>query len=99
MGKHSGIFYLLLWLALIGMCFVASSANFLVLFISIEILTISLYVMTAYLKSDKLSIEAGMKYLILGALSSGFFLYGISFLYGVTHSTRFDVIQGYVNTH
>ena len=62
---------------------------------SIEILTISLYVMTAYLKSDKLSIEAGMKYLILGALASGFFLYGISFLYGATHSTHFDVIQGY----
>ena len=51
--------------------------------------------MTAYLKSDKLSIEAGMKYLILGALASGFFLYGISFLYGTTHSTHFDVIQGY----
>lgn len=99
MGKRLSIFNLLLWLALIGMCFVASSADFLVLFISIEILTISLYVMTAYLKSDKLSIEAGMKYLILGALSSGFFLYGISFLYGATHSTRFDVIQGYVNTH
>lgn len=99
LGKRLSIFNLLLWLALIGMCLVASSADFLILFISIEILTISLYVMTAYLKSDKLSIEAGMKYLILGALSSGFFLYGISFLYGVTHSTRFDVIQGYVNTH
>jgi len=69
------------------------------MFISIEILTISLYVMTAYLKSDKLSIEAGMKYLILGALASGFFLYGISFLYGATHSTHFDVIQRFCQTH
>jgi NADH-quinone oxidoreductase subunit N len=92
-------FYLLLWLALLGMCLIASSADFLVLFISLEILTISLYVMTAYLKSDKHSIEAGMKYLILGALSSGFFLFGISFLYGITHSTRFEAIQGYVITH
>ena len=64
------------------MCLIASSADFLLMFIAIEILTISLYVMTAYLKSDKLSIEAGMKYLILGALASGFFLYGISFIYG-----------------
>lgn len=88
-------FYLLLWLALLGMCLTASSADFVLLFIAIEILTIALYVMTAYLKSDKNSLEAGMKYLILGALTSGFFLYGVSFLYGVTHSTRFDAIQMY----
>jgi len=99
LGERRNEFYLLLWLALMGMCFIASAADFLLMFISIEILTISLYVMTAYLKSDKLSIEAGMKYLILGALASGFFLYGISFLYGATHSTRFDVIQSYVSTH
>jgi NADH-quinone oxidoreductase subunit N len=55
--------------------------------------------MTAYLKSDKLSIEAGMKYLILGSLASGFFLYGISFLYGTTHSTHFSVVQSYCAIH
>ncbi len=92
-------FYLLLWLALLGMCLVASSANFLLLFISIEILTISLYVMTAYLKSDKHSLEAGMKYLILGSLASGFFLYGISLMYGATHSTDFEVIKTFVNAN
>jgi len=95
LGERRNEFYLLLWLALIGMCLIASSVDFLLMFIAIEILTISLYVMTAYLKSDKLSIEAGMKYLILGALSSGFFLYGISFIYGATHSTHFDVIQSF----
>ncbi len=99
MGSRKNEFYLLLWLALLGMCFVASSADFLLMFISIEILTISLYVMTAYLKSDKHSLEAGMKYLILGALSSGFFLYGISFLYGAAHSTNFEVIHGFVGSH
>ncbi|MBP6343463.1 MAG: NADH-quinone oxidoreductase subunit N [Candidatus Omnitrophica bacterium] len=91
--------YLLLWLALLGMCLVASSADFILLFISLEMLTLSLYVMTAYLKSDRHSLEAGMKYLILGALSSGFFLYGISFLYGVTHSTGFEAIQRYAILH
>lgn len=99
LGGRRNEFYLLLWLALMGMCLVASSADFLLLFIAIEMLTISLYVMTAYLKSDTHSIEAGMKYLILGALASGFFLYGMSFLYGSTHSTRFEAIQGFVNTH
>ncbi len=99
LGERRNEFYLLLWLAFIGMCLIASSADFLMLFISIEILTISLYVMTAYLRSDKLSIEAGMKYLILGALSSGFFLYGISLLYGITHSTHFDLVQSFVNAN
>ena len=99
MGRRKNEFYFLLWLALLGMCFIASSANFLLLFISIEILTLSLYVMTAYLKNDKHSIEAGMKYLILGALASGFLLYGINLLYGATHSTSFEVIRGYANTH
>jgi len=99
LGGRRNEFYLLLWLALLGMCLMASSNDLLLLFISIEILTISLYVMTAYLKSDKHSLEAGMKYLILGALSSGFFLFGASFLYGVTHSTRFEAIQNYAATH
>lgn len=92
-------FYLLLWLALLGMCFVASSADFLLLFLSIETLTIALYVMTAYLKSDSHSLEAGMKYLILGSLISGFFLFGLSFIYGAAHSTRFEAIQTFVHTH
>ena len=99
MDERKNEFYLLLWLALLGMCFVASAADFLVLFISIEILTISLYVMTTYLRSAKHSIEAGMKYLILGALSSGFFLFGLSFIYGSTHSTGFAAVQAYANTH
>ena len=99
LGERRNEFYLLLWLALIGMCLIASSADFLLMFIAIEILTISLYVMTAYLKSDALSIEAGMKYLILGSLASGFFLYGTSFLYGVTHSTHFSIIQSYCQSH
>ncbi len=99
MGSRKNEFYLLLWLALLGMCLIASSADFLLLFIAIEILTVSLYVMTAYLKSDRHSLEAGMKYLILGALASGFLLFGISFFYGAAHSTRFDAIQAYANTH
>ena len=92
-------FYLLLWLALLGMCLMASSSDFLLLFLAIEILTISLYVMTAYLKSDNHSLEAGMKYLILGSLSSGFFLYGMSFLYGETHSTRFAAVRLFADAH
>ncbi len=86
-------FYLLLLAATLGMLFVASAGDFLTLFISLELITISFYVMTAYLKTDARSLEAGLKYLILGSIASAFFLYGIAYLYGATGSTRFSEIQ------
>lgn len=89
-------FYLLILAATGGMFFVASAGDFLMLFVSLELITISFYVMTAYLKTDLCSLEAGLKYLILGSVASGFFLYGIAFLYGAAHSTQFSVIQAFV---
>ena len=81
-------FYLLILTATLGMMFVASAGDFLMMFVSLELITISFYVMTAYLKTDLHSLEAGLKYLILGSVASGFFLYGIAFLYGATGSTQ-----------
>ena len=91
--RGHGEFYLLILIATLGMFFVASAGNFLMLFVSLELITISFYVMTAYLKTDVRSLEAGLKYLILGALSSGFFLYGIAFLYGSTGSIQFGDVR------
>jgi len=85
--------YLLILLALTGACFAASSGELITLFISLEILTFSSYILTSYLKKDKASSEAGMKYLILGGLSSAFFLFGTAILYGTTSSTELGVIQ------
>lgn len=89
-------FVLLFMIALLGMSFVASAGDFVLLFVSLEILTISLYIMTAYLRSQEASIEAGLKYLIMGALSTGVFLYGMSFIYGLTGSTEFNKIGEYL---
>jgi NADH-quinone oxidoreductase subunit N len=75
------------------MVFIAAAGDFLLLFVAIETLTISMYIMTAYLKDKEASIEAGVKYLILGALSTGVFLYGLSFIYGSTGSTSYGAIQ------
>ncbi len=86
-------FYLLILTATLGMFFVASAGNFLMLFVSLELITISFYVMTAYWKADLRSLEAGLKYLILGSLASGFFLYGIAFLFGSTGSLQFTEIR------
>ena len=88
-----GEFYLLILMATLGMFFVASSGNFLMLFVSLELVTLSFYVMTAYLKTDPRSLEAGLKYLILGSIASSFFLYGIAFLYGSTGSIQFSEVR------
>jgi NADH-quinone oxidoreductase subunit N len=88
-------FYLLILLSTLGMITLSSAQDFILLFVSLELVTISFYIMTTYLRTDPKSIEAGLKYLVLGALSSGFLLYGISFIYGITGSTQFDAIAQY----
>ena len=91
--ENLGAFYMLLFTALLGMFVLASMNDLLMLFLGLELLTFSLYVMTAYLKTDARSVEAGLKYLILGSVSSGFLVYGIALLYGATGSTSFSTIH------
>jgi len=95
--RGHGEFYLLILLSTLGMIMLASSADFILLFVNLELITISLYIMTAYLRTEPKSIEAGLKYLILGALSSGFLLYGISFIYGITGNIQFSEVAQYVH--
>ncbi len=90
---NTGAFYILLFTALLGTLVLASMRDLLMLFLGLELLTFSLYVMAAYLKTDSRSVEAGMKYLILGSVSSGFLVYGIALLYGFAGSTDFSVIR------
>ncbi len=97
--KDRGEFYLLILASLLGMLFTASAGNFLMLFVSLELITISFYCLTAYMKSDRHSLEAGMKYLILGSVASGFLLYGIAFIYGSTGSLGFTEIRAAIPPH
>ncbi|HTL70076.1 MAG TPA: NADH-quinone oxidoreductase subunit N [Candidatus Eisenbacteria bacterium] len=90
--RGHGEFILLILFSLIGMLFLASANDFLLFFVSLETLTVSLYIMTAYLRDNEASIEAGVKYLILGALSTAVFLYGLSFVYGVTGGTSYAAV-------
>ena len=94
--RGQGEFYLRILMATLGMFFVASAGDFLMLFVSLELITISFYVMTAYLKTDMRSLEAGLKYLILGSIASGCFLYGIAFVYGTTGSLEFSTIRSFL---
>ena len=88
-----GAFYLLLLSALLGALVLASVNDLLMLFLGLELLTFSLYIMAAYLKTDRRSVEAGMKYLIMGSVSSGCLVYGIALLYGFAGGTSFDALR------
>jgi proton-translocating NADH-quinone oxidoreductase chain N len=82
--KHQGEYYSLLLVALTGMLFVASSTSLLTIFIGVECVSITSYALVAMKKNDPRAAEAGVKYLIIGGLSSALTLYGISMLYGLT---------------
>ena len=88
----SGIseYYSLIVFALSGMLFAASANNFVMLFVSIELITVTFYVLTSFQRGRLVSLEAGVKYLILGALSSAFMVYGIALVWGTTGKLNFD---------
>jgi len=83
-------YYSLIIFALAGMLFAASANDFVMLFVSIELITITFYVLTSFTRGKVAALEAGVKYLILGALSSAFMVYGIALVYGTTGTMAFD---------
>lgn len=70
----------------IGMAMMASSMNLLMIYLSMELLSVMSYLLVSYTKSERRSKEAGLKYVIYGSIASGFMLYGMSILYGISHS-------------
>lgn len=86
-------FYALILFALAGMMFAASANDFSLLFVSLELVTVTFYVLTSFLRSHVKSLESGVKYLILGALSSAFMVYGIALVFGTTNTMNFDELQ------
>jgi NADH-quinone oxidoreductase subunit N len=77
-----------------GLMWMASAVDFVLIFVSLELVTISFYVLVAYMRRNLGSLEAGVKYLILGALSTGFLVYGITWVFGLTGSTNlFEISQ------
>jgi len=84
---HRGEFYALILLCTTGMMFLASAGELISLYVALELSTITLYILAAYMKRDLKSTEAGLKYLIIGAASSGLLLYGLSLIYGLTGTT------------
>ena len=83
---------ILITLATLGMMIMISANNLMTLYVGLELQSLSLYVLAAMNRTNTRSTEAGLKYFVLGALSSGMLLYGVSLIYGFTGSTDFDAI-------
>ncbi|MCH8814102.1 MAG: NADH-quinone oxidoreductase subunit N [Chloroflexi bacterium] len=89
---HPGEYYALILLAVVGANGMAASREILTAYISLELLSFSLYVLVSFAKFEPRSNEGGLKYMLLGAFSSAIFLYGVGFIYGVTGSTHYAAI-------
>ncbi|TMG07125.1 MAG: NADH-quinone oxidoreductase subunit N [Chloroflexi bacterium] len=95
---HAGEYYAFILLAVVGANGMAAASELLTAYISLELLSFSLYVLTAYAKFDLRSNEGGLKYMLLGAFSSALLLYGIGMIYGTTGSTHYSEIGKALST-
>ena len=91
-NEHHGEFYALMLFSVVGMMCMAAGYDIVLIFIGLELMAISTYVLVGFLRRDRRSNEAALKYLLLGAFSSGIFAYGLSLFYGLTGSTNLRVI-------
>ncbi len=90
--RKQGPYYLLILLATLGMMLMAAGNELIIVFLGLELMSLSLYVLAGYFRDSPASSEAGMKYLLLGAFASAFFLYGIALIYGGTGTTNVPAI-------
>jgi NADH-quinone oxidoreductase subunit N len=97
-GRPVGEYFTLLVTTTLGMFLMASATNLLTIFISIELVSLTSFVLATYLKTRRRSSEAGLKYAIYGAFSSGLMLYGISLLYGLTGTFNIYEISEILST-
>lgn len=90
--RKQGPYYLLILLATLGMMLMAAGNELIIVFLGLELMSLSLYVLAGYFRENPGSSEAGMKYLLLGAFASAFFLYGIALIYGGAGTTSIPAI-------
>lgn len=95
--ENVGEFVLLILLATVGMMFLVASQNLLTSFISLELLSLPLYILTGFDKRDARSSEASLKYFLFGGMSAAFLLFGFSLLYGFANSTNFVEIAAAIH--
>jgi NADH-quinone oxidoreductase subunit N len=91
-GLETGEYYALVLFATVGMMLMASAGDLLVVFLALELMSLSLYVLAGYFRDRLAAGEASMKYFLLGAFASSFFLYGVALIFGATGTTNLERI-------
>ncbi len=94
MGIYHSEYYAMILFSLVGMMLIASSRDLLMLFIGIELMSISFYVLAGFMRRRLTSNEAALKYFLLGAFATGFLVYGIALIYGSAATTSLPAIAG-----
>lgn len=97
-GIGLGEYYALLLFAALGMMLMAGGTHLIVIFLGLETMSISIYILAGMMREDRKSVESAFKYFLLGAFATGFLLYGIAFLYGATGSLSLKDIASYIAT-
>ncbi|MFC1851116.1 NADH-quinone oxidoreductase subunit N [candidate division CSSED10-310 bacterium] len=94
-----GEYYTLILFAATGMSLLASGGNLLIIYLGLEIMSMSIYILTSIVRDRVLANEAALKYFLLGAFASGFLLYGIALLFGATGSLEMSAIGDFISSH
>ncbi len=92
-GTHPGEFLIMMLVVTLGLILLANSTHLVMLYLSLELVSITSYLMVGYLKNDRLSNEAALKYILFGAVAVGAMLYGFSLIYGLTGNLNFYAIR------
>jgi NADH-quinone oxidoreductase subunit N len=95
---YRGEYYSLMLFATSGMMLMASAADLITLYLGLELMAMSIYILAGFMRHDNRSNEAAIKYLLLGAFSSGIMLYGMSLMYGITGTTNLSEILAFLRT-
>jgi len=95
-GEEAGEFYILILLSSLGMMLMASAGDLIIVFLGLETMSIALYVLTGFFRHRLEAGEASLKYFLMGAFASAFFLYGIALIFGATGTTNLDRIANAV---
>lgn len=95
----AGEYYALLLFAAVGMMLMAAATDLIVIFLGLETMSIAVYVLAGIRRQSVKANEAALKYFLLGAFASGFFLYGVALVYGATGSVKLGEVATYISTH
>ena len=97
-AAETGEYHALMLFSVAGQCLMVAANDLIMIFIGLEISSIATYIMAGYLRNDKRNNEAALKYFLLGSFATGFFLYGVAIVYGITASTKLNEIRTALNT-